>query len=207
MAFHRPGQPPISLSAGGVNESRAHEKPEQHSQHHDHQWAADELRRSELPAHQQSQDDAQLHHQIGRTDLEGHGRGEVGALAEQRPGQGHRRIRARRGRCAQSRRDSQGARPIVTQQSHDGRSTHDGLHHCRQRETQNQRPQDLPRHRPRQRQRMPDRSHRFGYHQTLQFGRPPALAPSNIPPGGIAPTGTSSVARPSMIAANLPEPT
>ena len=87
MAFHRPRDSPLGLLAGGVDEPGAHEQPEQDGEHHDHQRAADELGGGELPAHQQSQDDAQLDHQVGRTDLERHRGHEVGALAEQRPGQ------------------------------------------------------------------------------------------------------------------------
>ena len=70
----------------------AHEQPEQDGQNHDHQRPADEFCGGELPAHQQSQDDAQLHDEVGGTDLEGHGGGEVGAFAEQGSGQGHRGI-------------------------------------------------------------------------------------------------------------------
>ncbi len=84
---------------------------------HDHERAADELGGGELPAHQQGQDDAELDDQVGRGDLEGHRRGEVRALAEQRPGQRHRRVRARRRRGTQTGRDRKGAGPVVAEQS------------------------------------------------------------------------------------------
>ena len=172
-----PANPAFGLLAGRVDQPRAHEQPEQHREHHDHQRTADELRGGELPTHQQSQDDAQLHHQVGRADLEGHRGGEVSAFAEQRTGQRHRGIRARRRRRTQPGRDGQGAGPVITQQGHDGRSAHDGLHHRRESEAQDQRPQDLPCHRTCQRQRM-------SYcvcHSTSQQNTPRGYSPSYDP--------------------------
>src|SRR5207245_7119338 len=49
-------------------------------------------------------------------DLEDHGGGEAGALAEQRAGQRHRRVRAGRGGRAQRRGPGQGDRPVVAEQ-------------------------------------------------------------------------------------------
>jgi hypothetical protein len=69
--------------------------------------AAEELGEGELPAQQHRHDDAQLDDQVGGGELERHRRGEVGALAEDRPGQRHRRIRTRRGGRTESGRDGQ----------------------------------------------------------------------------------------------------
>lgn len=157
MAFHRSGDPLCGLIAGRVDEPRAHEQPEQGGEHHDHQRAADEFGGGELPAHQQRQDDAQLRHEVGRTDLERHRGGEVGALAEQRSRQGHRGIRARRRGRPQPGGHRQGARAVIAHQRHDRRAPHDGLHHRREGEADDQRPQNFPCHRTRERQGVPDR--------------------------------------------------
>ena len=98
----------------------------------------------------------ELDHQVGRGDLERHRGGEVRALAEQRAGQRHRRVRARRRRGAEPGRDRQRARPVVAEQPHHRGPPHHGLDHRRQREPEDQRPGDLPRHRPGDRQRVPD---------------------------------------------------
>jgi hypothetical protein len=71
------------------------EQPKQQRQQQDHQWTADELGQGELPADQQGKDQPEFDHQVGGGELEGHRRGEVRALAKQRPGQRHRRVGAR----------------------------------------------------------------------------------------------------------------
>jgi hypothetical protein len=96
VAFHGPGQALAGLLAGGLDQAVTDEQPERDSHEHDHDRAADEFRQGELPGDQQRQDDAQLDHQVGAGDLEGHRGGEAGALAEQGTGQRHRRIGARR---------------------------------------------------------------------------------------------------------------
>ncbi len=182
MAFHRTGQSLVGLGAGRVDESRAHEEPEQHRQNHDHQWAADKLRGGELPAHQQSQDDAQFHDQVRRADFEGHGGGEIGAFAKQRPGQRDRRIGARRRCGAQPGSDRQRSRPIIAEQRHDGRAAHESLHDGGQRETQDQRPQNFPRHGPGQRQRVSQRMCHGTSNPVPPWGIPiiPAAGPVRI---------------------------
>src|SRR5439155_3437730 len=52
VPFHGPGNAPLGLPAGGVEQSGAQEKPEQQGQYDDHDGAADELRRGELPPDQ-----------------------------------------------------------------------------------------------------------------------------------------------------------
>jgi hypothetical protein len=45
------GQALVGLFAGLLDQPRADEQPEQHREQHDHDRAADELGRGELPAH------------------------------------------------------------------------------------------------------------------------------------------------------------
>jgi hypothetical protein len=48
-----------------------------------------ELTQGELPAEQYRHDDPELYHQVGRGELKGDSRGEVGPLAEDRAGEGY----------------------------------------------------------------------------------------------------------------------
>ena len=101
----------------------------------------------ELPAEQQRQDDAELDDEVGGGDLERHRRGEVRALAEQRAGQRDGGVGARRRRRAEARWRRRGC--AAGRHPAAGRSTRtdDRLDDRRQREAEDQRPQDLPRHR------------------------------------------------------------
>src|SRR6476646_9715967 len=54
----------VRLGSGGLEQPGLAEEVEQHGEDDDHQRSADELRGGELPAHQQDQDDAELHHPI-----------------------------------------------------------------------------------------------------------------------------------------------
>src|SRR6266542_17612 len=130
--------------------------PEQQGEEGDHQRPADELGHGELPAEQHREDDAQLDHQVGGGELEGHRGGEVGALAEDRAGQGDRGVGARRGRRAKPAGGRQRAGRVVGQQpAHLGLGD-DRLHRPGQGEAEDQRPEDLPEHRERERERVPD---------------------------------------------------
>ena len=91
-------------------------------QQHDHDRAADELGQGELPGDQQRQDDAELDDQVGAGDLEGHRGGEAGALAEQRAGQRHGGVGARRRRRAEAGGHGQRLRPVIAEQPDDGAS-------------------------------------------------------------------------------------
>ena len=97
---------------------------------------------------------AELDHQVGGGELERHRGGEVGALAEERPGQGHRGVGAgRRGR-AEAGGDRQRTRRVVRQEAAHLSLRDDGLDRRRQREAQDQRPEDLPEHPERERERV-----------------------------------------------------
>ena len=96
----------------------------------------------------------------GGGDLERHCRREAGPLAEQRPGQHHRGVRARRGRGPEAGGQRQRPRPVVTEKPHDAGGFPDhGLDYRRQPEPQDQRPGDRPRHRRGNGQRMHDGVH------------------------------------------------
>ena len=75
----------------------------------------------ELPRQQERQDDAQFDDQVGRGDLEGHRRGEVRTLQEQRARQRHRRVRAGRRGGTQPGRGNKRARAVIAQAA---RSSH-----------------------------------------------------------------------------------
>src|SRR6266536_1402747 len=141
-------------AAGRLHDAVPDEHPECHRQQQDHQRPADELGEREPPAQQERHDDAQLDDEVGGGDLEGHRGGEVRSLPDQRPGQRHRGVRAGAGRGAQPGRDGQAAGPIVRHQPDDLLPAYYRLHHRGQEETEDQRPQDLPAHRPGDRQRV-----------------------------------------------------
>jgi hypothetical protein len=159
VAFHRSGQPTLGLRARFDEQALADEQPEQHGQQHDHDRAADELGHGELPAHQQRQDHPQLDDQVGGADLERHRGGEVRALAEQRARQRDRGVGTRGGRRAQRGGHRERPGPVIAHQPDYRVAAHHGLHHGGQCEPEDQRPEDLPGHRSRERQRMPDRTH------------------------------------------------
>ena len=99
VALHGAGHVPCRPGPGPPRGSRARRKtPEPQRQEDDHHRSADELGQRELPSEEQGEDDAELDDEIGGGDLEHHGGGEARTLAEQRPGQRHRRVRTRR-RC------------------------------------------------------------------------------------------------------------
>ena len=75
-------------------------------------------------------------------------------LAEQRPGQRHGGVGARGGGRAEPGRERQRPRPVVAQPPDDRGAPHHGLHHGGQGEAEDQRPEDLPGHRPADGQRM-----------------------------------------------------
>ena len=127
--------------------------------HHDHHRPAGEFSQRELPAHQQRKDDAQFDDQVGRGDFEGHRGGEARALAEQRASQRHRGVGAGRRRDAERGGPGQRPRPVIAEQPDDRGPADDGLNDRGQREPEDQRPGDLPRHRPGNRQRLPHRVH------------------------------------------------
>src|SRR6201993_3874163 len=72
---------------------------------------------SELPAHQDDDDDAQFEHKIGGSQLEGHCRREVCTLAKDRPGKRHRGVGTRRGSGTEAECDGNRPWPIVGKQA------------------------------------------------------------------------------------------
>nr|WP_253190832.1 hypothetical protein [Arthrobacter sp. SRS-W-1-2016] len=119
VAFHGSGEAPVGLVAGVVEDASAHPPPESERDGNDHHGSADEFGQGELPAHHHGQDDAQLDDEVGGGDFKGHRRGEMRALAEQGPRQGHRGVGARRGRRPKARCGSQGPGRIIGHQRRD----------------------------------------------------------------------------------------
>ena len=156
VALHRAGHAEVGLLPRLAQQPVPQHEPEQHGDDHDHDRAADELGHGELPAHEQGQDHPELDHQVGRGDLERHRRGEVWrpcgtATAPARPPRTSTTTRPPR-----AGRPRERARPVITQQPDDRGLPRQGLDHRRQREPEDQRPGDLPRHRPGDGQRVHD---------------------------------------------------
>src|SRR5262249_10024989 len=149
--------------------------PEQQREDHDHEDPPNELGRGELPGDQDGEQDAELDHEVRRGELEGHRRGEVGAAAEERSCEGDGRVGARRGRCAEAARDRERAGRVVGEEARDLALRDDRLDDAREREAEDQRPQDDPRHAGRDRQGVCDR---------VDHGRLAPVMPPTIPPGG-----------------------
>jgi hypothetical protein len=72
------------LSQRVIDEPLAEERSEEECKNDDRHRAADVLGEGELPAEQEGKEDAELEDEVSAGDLECHGRGERGALAEQR---------------------------------------------------------------------------------------------------------------------------
>ena len=146
MALHRADKPAFRLAPGLLEQGGRQQGPEQEREQDDHQRTAHELGHGELPSDEQGQDDPELDHEVGRGELEGHGRGEVGALAEDRASEGDRGVRAGGGGGAKPARDGQGARGVVGQQPCHLGLGDDGLDDGREGKPDDQCPQDLPEH-------------------------------------------------------------
>ena len=145
---HRAREALRGLLSRRVDQLRADEEPEEHGHQDDDDRTADELRERELPTEQQRQDDAQLDDQVGARDLEDDRRDEARPFAEQRARHRHGGVRARRAGDAQPGGLGECRRPIVAEHARDGLAAYDGLDDRRQREPEDQRPGDLPGHRP-----------------------------------------------------------
>ena len=96
MSLHATHQPAISLSFRFRNPFGRHDGAQHDRQQPDHYQAAYELGGDELPADQYRDDDPKFEDQIGRGELEGNRRDEIGPLAEDRSRQRHRSVRTRR---------------------------------------------------------------------------------------------------------------
>jgi hypothetical protein len=147
VAFHGPGQAAVSLLGCLSDEAGTQQCTKEQRQDDDHHRAADELGRGELPAENQGQDDPEFDDQIGAADLECHRGREVRTLAKQRAGQCHRGVRAGRARRAQTGGDCERLGSVVAEQSSDGLSANQRLHHGRECEAEDEGPEDFPRHR------------------------------------------------------------
>jgi len=130
MAFHRPGNALLGLLGCFTQEPLAQDDPKHQGDEHDDDRSADELGQGELPAQQQKHDHAKLDDQVGRSDLERHGRGEVCALAKQRPRQRHGGIRARRGRHSEPGGSNKGPGAIIAHQPNHGGVSYYRLDDC-----------------------------------------------------------------------------
>ena len=71
---------------------------------------------SDLPTQQRKHDDAEFEDEIGGGHFERHRRGEVRAFAEDRAGQSHCRVGARRRRCPEGESGPYRAGPVVWQE-------------------------------------------------------------------------------------------
>jgi len=150
VALHGSGEAPVSLLGRLSQEPLAQHDPEHQRDEHDHDRAADELGESELPAQQKEHDDAKLKDKVGRGDLERHGRSEVRTLAKQRTRKRHCCIGARRGSHPEPGCSHDGPGPIIAQEPNHGGASHHRLDDGRESEPEDECPQDLPGHRPRQ---------------------------------------------------------
>ena len=148
-----PGLESLSSAVGEL--SLDHERPRER-QEDDHDRAADELGRRELPTHQDDEHDAELDHEVGRREHEDHRGDEVGALLEQRLAHRGRRVGARRRHHAQPARARDGARAMVAHDPFHLLARRERLDRARQREAEDQRPERLPEHEEALAQAVPD---------------------------------------------------
>ena len=88
VPFHGAHETTLGLPASLLDEPGPQERSEEQRQDHDHEQAAQELRRRERPAQEQDHDDGQLRDQVRRGEFEGDGAREIGALSEHRARQG-----------------------------------------------------------------------------------------------------------------------
>ena len=94
VALHPTAATLLRLAVGFCNQGRSQRPAEQQRQDDDHQQAAGKFSADERPAQQDQQDQSELEDQVGGRKLEHDGGGKAGALAEQRPGDGDRRVGA-----------------------------------------------------------------------------------------------------------------
>ena len=162
VPLHRPGQSLVRLLARAASmSSRARTAGTSTATSDDHDRAADELGQGELPAQQQRHDDAQLDDEVGRGDLEGHRRGEVAPLRNSDRASATAAYEHDDEAAPRPGRQRQRARPVVAEQPDDRLPPDHRLHHRRQREPQDQRPEDLPGHRAGHGQGVTDRVKRW----------------------------------------------
>ena len=159
MSLHAAGDPAVRLALRVADQPRTQEHPEQEDEDGDHDRRTDRLGGHELPPQQHDHDDAEFEHQIGGSHFERHRRGKIGALAEHRPGERDGRIGTRGGCRSKRERGRNRPRPVVRQEPAHLAMRDNGLHHSREREPEDQRPQDLPPHGEGHLQRVQNRVH------------------------------------------------
>jgi hypothetical protein len=94
VAFHAAGNALVRLFLGLFEKVPREKHPEEKGQENDHERCADEFGQRELPAQQHQHDDAELDDEIGGSHLERHRSCEIRALAKDRAGERHCRVRA-----------------------------------------------------------------------------------------------------------------
>jgi len=157
VPFHPPPGAAVGVLARLFDQAPAQERAEGECEQDDDERAAEELGQRELPAEDERHDDPQLDDEVGRSELERHRGGEVRPLAEQRARERDGRVGARGRRGAEADRDTDRSRRVIRQQAPDLGLGDGRLDDGRERESEDQRPQDLPEHAERERERIDDR--------------------------------------------------
>jgi len=115
VTFHAAGNALVCLFLCFFDKVPAEKHPEEKDQQDDHERCADEFGQRELPAQERHDDDAELEDKIGGSHLERHRGREMRALAEERTGERHCRIGARRRGCAERESSRDRTRAIIRQ--------------------------------------------------------------------------------------------
>ena len=141
-----PGLRRERVSARLLLEAARDEEPQPGPHERDQEHAADELRERELPAEEDPDHDPELEDEVRGRELERHRRDEARALLEHRLRDRDGRVAARRRGGAEAGRE--GHRPQVARAEGalHARARDPGLHDPGEREAEDQRPADLPRH-------------------------------------------------------------
>src|SRR5947209_983921 len=176
VPFHAAEPAFSSVPAGHLHQPRCEGQAEYQGDEDHHENAAEKFRGGERPSHQNDEDDAQLDHQVGRGDLEDHGRGKACSFAEDRSGQRHGGIGAGARGDPKECRQGQAARRIVPEKPGHGAVRHEELDDGREAKAQNQGPEDVPEHVERFTKR------RLKGTKDIHHETP---ADNSIPPGGI----------------------
>jgi hypothetical protein len=156
VTLHAAEHAPVRLVTRLVDQPPLEEDAEEQRHKDDHQRPADELAERELPAEQQRHKDPELDHQVRRGELERHRRREIRALAKQRARKRNGGVGAGRGGGTKAAGDPNRARRVVRHEPTHLPLRHHGLHCTREREAEDQRPEDLPEHPERERERLHD---------------------------------------------------
>ena len=146
----------VSLLPRGFDNPGRQECLEQEDHDRDHERSACKLGQSELPAHEQGQQDTEFDNEIGGSELKGHCSREVRSFAEHGACERDGGVGTGRRCCPQAARHSYSASRVVGQQSAHLLFGYDSLDDCREAETENQCPKNLPGHCERHHQSVTD---------------------------------------------------